>query len=273
MTGDVTGTGTGVSAEATGLTLAMPGEAGPLAAFLERLLRFDRAAVVRLRTAPAPAPVPLPSPTTSAAAAPAASTTPAALALFARLPLGDPAPLVMRTLLLAPDPATGPTALDLTVSAGQLLDALAPLTSAQAVRLPLPPAVTGPAWAGLLPPRSGWQRLDALPAAPLAAAVRAAVTEFRRAAEQAVPAQADGVSVLTKEDAAEGIWSRRVHPSGVTVRMLHAAQLSGLLHPSGSVTVHRHPSWLRLSTPHGAVIARQAPAPGTGLGLTLTPTR
>ena len=224
----------------TALQLAEAGETADLGAFLARLLRYDKAAAVRLRTANG------------------------ALAVFARLPLGESGPLVIRTAALAP---TGPAAvdlavpalitpdLDLTVSAGQLLDGI---DEADATALPLPAPITGPAWAGLLPPRTAWEHVADLPTAPLAAAVAAAVTEFRQGG-----ADPDGV--------AEAIWSRQVHPSGLTLRALHAAHLVGLLQQSETVALHRHPAWLRLTAPRGSVIIRRAPAIGAGLGL--TPTR
>jgi hypothetical protein len=209
------------------LRLAEPQEAGPLADFLERLLRYDRAAAVRLQTA---------------------GTT---LAVFARLPLGQTGPLVIRTARLAQ-----PLPLDVTVSAGQWLEEL--VRDADGADVALPPAITGPSWAGLLPPRSGWEHVEDLATAPLGAAVAAAIGEFRKAAEAA-----EGGDAL-----AEAIWSRRVHPSGVTLRALHAAHLTGLLRQSPHLALHRHPSWLRLTAPRGSVaIRRNTP----GLGLSLTP--
>ncbi|RAG86582.1 hypothetical protein DN069_05870, partial [Streptacidiphilus pinicola] len=207
------------------LRLAEPQEAGPLADFLERLLRYDRAAAVRLQTA---------------------GTT---LAVFARLPLGQSGPLVVRTARLAQ-----PLPLDVTVSAGQWLDALSRDDGADGGAptgdVALPPAITGPSWAGLLPPRSGWEHVEDLATAPLAAAVAAAIGEFRKAAEAA-----QGGDAL-----AEAIWSRRVHPSGLTLRALHAAHLTGLLRQSPQLALHRHPSWLRPTAPRRPVaIPRTTP--------------
>ncbi|QMU75468.1 hypothetical protein GXW83_06625 [Streptacidiphilus sp. PB12-B1b] len=229
----------------TALQLADVREAADLGAFLSRLIRFDKAAAVRLQTAGL------------------------GLAVFARLPLGETGPLAVRTARLSEEAPA-----DLTVSAGQLLDAVdalagtasatppeavpAPRTSGAPTALDLPSPITGPAWAGLLPPRRGWEHLGDLPSEPLRAAVRAAITEFRR--ESADP-----------DALAESIWSRQLHPSGLTLRAVHAAYLVGLLHQAESVALHRHPAWLRLSGPRGYVITRRAPAPGTGLGL--TPTR
>ncbi|WP_037605252.1 hypothetical protein [Streptacidiphilus rugosus] len=214
------------------LLLAEPREIPLLADFLGRLLRYDRAAAVRLQTAGE------------------------TLAVFARIPLGQSGPLVIRTALL-----DGAQPLDVTVSAGQWLEELGRAQDAGHDGLVLPPAITGPAWAGLLPPRVGWERVEDLDTAPLAAAVAAAVTEFRKAAT--APSGGDAL--------AEAIWSRQVHPAGLTLRALHAAHLTGLLQQTPRVTLHRHSAWLRLTAPRGSVVMRRASAPGAGLGL--TPTR
>jgi hypothetical protein len=219
----------------TALHLADAREATDLGTFLDRLIRFDKAAAVRLQTAGH------------------------GLAVFARLPLGEGGPLAVRTARLADDPgqvddpgqaAGSPQApVDVTLSAGELLDALD-----GSALLTLPPAITGPAWTGLLPPRHGWEHLRDLPTAPLRAAVAAAVTEFRRESAD-------------QDALAESIWSRQVDPSGLTLRAVHAAHLVGLLQQAESVALYRHPAWLRLAAPRGYVIIRRAPAPGTGLGL------
>ncbi|MFC1399902.1 MULTISPECIES: hypothetical protein [Streptacidiphilus] len=228
----------------TAIRFADPREAPALGAFLSRLLRYDKAAVVRLQTANG------------------------ALAVFGRLPLGENGPLVVRTAPLATQsqlqtqsqPQPQPQSLDATVSAGQLLDGIAEHAEGgeNAADLVLPPPVTGPSWAGLLPPRTSWEHVADLDTALLDAAVQAAITEFRQ--EGADP-----------DALAESIWSRQVHPSGLTMRAVHAAHLVGLLRQSRTVALHRHPAWLRITAPRGAVIIRRAPAPGAGLGL--SPTR
>lgn len=216
----------------TAIRFADPREAPALGAFLTRLLRYDKAAAVRLQTANG------------------------ALAVFGRLPLGESGPLVVRTVPLETQ-AEAQSALDTTVSAGQLLDGIGDDTG-DAADLVLPPSVTGPSWAGLLPPRTSWEHVADLDAALLDAAVQAAITEFRQ--EGADP-----------DALAESIWSRQVHPSGLTMRAVHAAHLVGLLRQSRTVALHRHPAWLRITAPRGAVIVRRAPALGAGLGL--SPTR
>ncbi|MFB7476574.1 hypothetical protein [Kitasatospora sp. NPDC056184] len=220
------------------LPLADTGEAADLAAFLVRLLRFDKAAAVRLQGVPRP-------------------DGGGVLAVFGRLPLGGSGALAVRTARLAR--LAGP--LDLTASAGQLLDGVD--TEADTVALPAP--VTGPAWAGLLPPRTGWRPVGTPPAAQVRLEVAAAVREFRERSE-AVPAHHRTRAVL--DALADEIWSRPVAVlPEMPLRAAHAAQVIGFLAPQAPLTVHRAGGWLRLSAPAGSVAVRTAAAPGAGLGL------
>ncbi len=142
----------------TVLHLADEGEAADLAAFLSRLLHYDRGAAVRLQ---------------------AAGT---ALAVFGRPPSFDV--LAIRAARLAKPYENGlDVTLDVTVSAGELLESVDE-TGATAL---VPGAVTGPPWAGVLPPRGGWRPVPGLPAPDaLRAMVGAGVAEFRaRTAELA----------------------------------------------------------------------------------------
>ncbi|MFJ6215275.1 hypothetical protein ACIQGZ_18370 [Streptomyces sp. NPDC092296] len=252
----------------TTLQLADQGEAADLAAFLARLLRYDRAAAVRLQAAPAPgAPAAAAEPAAaesmaaeSTAAEPVGSAEPAAgvLAVFGRLPLGSAGAVVVRTARLA---GLGER-LDATVSAGQLLEAL----DEPAAALRVPPTVTGPAWAGLLPPRTGWRRLASPAAAPVAAAVAQAVAEFRARSE----ALKSGSRTRAALDAlADEIWSRPLEAApAVPLRAAHAAQVLGFIRPGTGLAVFAAGGWLRLSAPHGSVALRSSAAPGSGLGLT-----
>lgn len=219
------------------LALADTGGADDLAAFLVRLLRYDRAAAVRLQAHPA--------------------GDDGVLAVFGRLPLGGSGVLAIRTARL-----TGALApVDSTVSAGQLLDGVD--TGANTVLLPAP--VTGPAWAGLLPPRAGWQPLAEPSAEAVHAEVAVAVREFRERSG-AVPDHHRSRRVL--DDLADEIWSRPLTAvPQLPLRAAHAAQVIGFLKPGAPLTVHRAGGWLRLSAPAGSIVVRTAAAPGAGLGL------
>ncbi|MEV4742051.1 hypothetical protein [Streptomyces sp. NPDC049555] len=241
------------------LRFADAGEVADLAAFLARLIHFDRAAAVRLQAGGG------------------------VLAAFGRPPSFEV--LAVRTARLA-DPAE----LDVTVSAGQLLDALdepregEPARHDAAVGIVVPPPVTGPPWAGVLPPRGGWQRVEGLPGEQaVRAAVAAAVAEFR-ARDEALPEQHR--TRAERDRIGREIWSRTLGETGLPLRAVHAAQALGFLRPArvqapagarnGAATalapeplaLFAARGWLRLRTPHGSV----AVSTGGGLrDLSVTP--
>jgi hypothetical protein len=235
----------------TALQLAEVREAEAFAAFLTRLLRWDKAAVVRLQAAGG------------------------VLAVFGQPPFGGV--LAIRTAELA-----APADLDATVSAGQLLDGIDEPSGIVGV----PASVTGPAWAGLLPPRTGWRRVEGLPPVDdVRAAAAAGVAEFRSRTERL--AQQD--RTRTALDAiADDIWSRQLGATGLPLRAVHAAHALGFLRPARLPVPTPVPSsrgaapddafalltagpWLRLRTPFGSVAVRRATSGTSGLGLTVSP--
>lgn len=273
----------------TALHLADAGEAADLAAFLARLIHYDKAAAVRLQAGGG------------------------VLAVFGRPPSFEV--LAIRTARLAgngtadagngtPDAGDSAadagngttdaahTAVDATVSAGELLDGIE--ESAGVVTVPA--AVTGPPWTGLLPPRGGWQRVPGLPAPEaLLRAVAGAVAEFR-ARDEALPPQHRTRS--ERDRIGREIWSRTLGDTHLPLRAAHAAQSLGFLRPvragalvgggtsSGAADPGPGPvpqpqplsllsagGWLRLSTPYGSIAVRTGGPEGlTGLsGLTVTP--
>ncbi|MBM4791274.1 hypothetical protein HXP44_04135 [Streptomyces sioyaensis] len=244
----------------TVLHLADAGEAADLAAFLARLIHYDKAAAVRLQAGGG------------------------VLAVFGRPPSFEV--LAIRTARLA-----GDTALDSTVSAGELLEGIQESSDAVTV----PAAVTGPPWTGVLPPRGGWQRVPGLPAPEaLVRAVAAAVAEFRSRDEALEPQHR---TRAVRDRIGREIWSRTLGDTHLPLRAAHAAQSLGFLRParagapagggsssggtsSGAADSGPQPlsllsagSWLRLSTPYGSIAVRTGGSAGAaGLsGLTVTP--
>lgn len=204
-------------------------EAEDLAAFLARLIHYDRAAAVRLQAGGG------------------------ALAVFGRPPSFEV--LAIRTARLG-DPAE----LDVTVSAGELLEALGE------AEFTVPAAVTGPPWAGVLPPRGGWRELAGLPeVTAMRGAVAAAVAEFRIRDEQ-LPA--DRRTRAERDRIGRDIWSRTVGGTPLPLRAVHAAQSLGFLRPGVPVALLSAGSWLRLRTPFGSIAVRTN---GLG-GLSVLPT-
>lgn len=222
----------------TVLHLADDGEAADLAAFLSRLLHYDRGAAVRLQ---------------------AAGT---ALAVFGRPPSFEV--LAVRAVRLAKPYEDGlDVTLDVTVSAGEFLESVDERAATAAV----PAAVTGPPWAGVLPPRGGWRAETGLPLPEaLRAMVAAAVAEFRTRTQELVPEQRTRAAL---DRIGRDIWSRTVGQTPLPVRAVHAAQSLGFLRPGAPGQDGREPAatspvllssgaWLRLRTPYGSIAVRRA---------------
>ncbi|MFF4804000.1 hypothetical protein ACFY1U_37430 [Streptomyces sp. NPDC001351] len=214
----------------TVLHLADEGEAADLAAFLSRLLHYDRGAAVRLQ---------------------AAGT---ALAVFGRPPSFEV--LAIRAVRLAKPYEKGlDVTLDVTVSAGELLETV----DEPAATAGVPAAVTGPPWAGVLPPRGGWRPEPGLPAPDaLRDMVGAAVAEFRSRTGELAPEERTRAEL---DRIGREIWSRTVGDTRLPVRAAHAAQSLGFLRSpqgAGDLALVSSGAWLRLRTPYGSIAVRRA---------------
>lgn len=220
----------------TVLHLADEGEAADLAAFLGRLIHYDRAAVVRLQ---------------------AAGTK---LAVFGRPPSFEV--LAVRAARLAKPYEHGLDAtLDVTVSAGELLESV----DESAATAVVPAAVTGPPWAGVLPPRGGWRPEPGLPEPDaVRSMVAAVVAEFRSRTGQLTPERRTRAEL---DRIGREIWSRTIGATGLPVRAAHAAQALGFLRPrrtgtagsgEGELRLFSSGAWLRLRTPYGSIAVRRA---------------
>lgn len=220
----------------TVLHLADEGEAADCAAFLARLLHYDRGAAVRLQ---------------------AAGT---ALAVFGRPPSFEV--LAIRAVRLAKPYENGlDVTLDMTVSAGELLESI----DESAATAVVPAAVTGPPWVGVLPPRGGWRQETGLPAPDeVRATVAEAVAEFRSRTRELAPERRTRAEL---DRIGREIWSRTIGDTALPVRAAHAAQSLGFLRASGGGRVEGElglfssGAWLRLRTAYGSIAVRRA---GTG---------
>ena len=232
----------------TVLHLADDGEAADLAAFLARLIHYDRGAAVRLQA------------------------TGTALAVFGRPPSFEV--LAIRAVRLAKPYEDGlDLRLDVTVSAGELLESV----DESAATATVPAAVTGPPWAGVLGKGGGGGAGEGLPAPDaLRATVAAAVAEFRSRTEELPPERRTRGEL---DRIGREIWSRPVGGTGLPVRALHAAQSLGFLRPgrreSGEdgkvgeepVALLSSGAWLRLRTPYGSIAVRRAGAGVLGVSV------
>ncbi|MFF5366315.1 hypothetical protein [Streptomyces sp. NPDC013187] len=211
----------------TVLHLADEGEAADLAAFLSRLLHYDRGAAVRLQ---------------------AAGT---ALAVFGRPPSFEV--LAVRAVRLAKPYEKGlEVTLDVTVSAGEFLETV----DEKAGTAVVPGAVTGPPWAGVLPPRGDWRAEPGLPTPEaLRDLVAAVIAEFRSRTQELPP---EGRTRAELDRIGRDVWSRTVGDTRLPVRAVHAAQSLGFLRPGVPLGLFSSGAWLRLRTPYGSVAVRRA---------------
>ncbi len=195
------------------MRLATPETADDLTAYVGQLSRLDPRAVLRL-TARA-----------------------SALGIFARPPF--------EVLVFRAFPLAGPTELDVTVPcAGFAVDADV---------VSLPPPVSTPPWAGVLPPRGGWTELARASTEDVVEQVRAGTDEFKAGAE-ALGAAERTPAVLDR--VAAEVWAREAL-GPVTLRSAHAAVRLGFLIPGDEVVVRATGPWLRLEGRHGLVFSRR----------------
>ncbi|MBO8195559.1 hypothetical protein ITI46_28495 [Streptomyces oryzae] len=216
------------------LVFADPGEAAGLAAFLERLVRWEKNAAVRIQAGGGVA------------------------AVFAK-------PARFEVLAVRTGRLLEPVEMDVTVAAGELLE----LVEEEREAVGVPKAVTGPSWAGVLPPRGGWREFARVPVDAVGSVAAAAVGEFRQRAEKLPPEQRGR---QTLDALAEEIWSRPLGRTQLPLRAAHAAHALGFLRGKDPAALLESGGWLRLRTAYGSVVVRRRESPGAaGGGLSVTP--
>lgn len=198
-------------------------EAAVLTSYLDRVLRWDRAAAVRL------------------------VTRPSALGCYAAPPMGVLAFLAVPTAAPIDD-------LDLTCSAVSLRAALDREPAADGSRaLRLPPAIVGTAALADLPPADGWHLPIPGVSGDLVPLVDQAVAQYRSGVA-ADPSRAESLADETWE---QPLWA------GLPMRVLHCARLLGFLPADGSrVAAATAGQWKRLTTGRGQVFVRSGAAVG-----------
>jgi hypothetical protein len=160
--------------------------------------------------------------------------------------LGEATPTILglRTM-----PLGRPAAAEMTVSLASMADRLARMAQNDVV-LPLPPMQVKESWTGVLPPRSGWDPVEQVPAADLRAAAEAGIREVAAA----VPAQPGQLMV---NNARSAVWGRSLPSVGVDLPAgaAFAALTLGFLDDQ-QAALFRNGRWLRLSTARGHVLVR-----------------
>lgn len=155
--------------------------------------------------------------------------------------------LALRTMALA-----GPHDLDVTVPLGGLTDRFArrAATGDASTALAVPPTQVSPQWAGVTPPRGGWEPVGQVGSDVLLAAAEAGIAEVALGAPEGAGASA--VALLRAR-----VWAREIE-GGATAGAGLAARALGFARPGdGQVaTVHRSGPWTRVSLPAGHVLSR-----------------
>lgn len=163
--------------------------------------------------------------------------------------LGEAVPTVLglRTMALEAD-----ADVDATVSLGSVLDRLARMGSTD-VEFPVPAATVAENWAGILPPRTGWEFAGTVPSDVLDQAAKDGIAEVARS----LPDRAGAPLVSSARTA---VWGRplAVLPGAVPAGAAFGAFSLGFLEPAADATIHTSGRWSRVSTRRGHVLVRAA---------------
>lgn len=155
-----------------------------------------------------------------------------------------PVVLVMRAFTLAAEPA-GPV--DATVAGRALSDRIARMGSI-GLELDVPDVSAMAAWAGVLPPVSGWRTEGAIDSASLG---RVAADGIARVAES-LPENPGEAVVHTVRSS---VWGSEIAP-GLPAAAAFAAESMGFLTGEERALVSRSLTWTRLTTSRGYVMVR-----------------
>lgn len=163
--------------------------------------------------------------------------------------LGEAMPTVLglRTM-----PLREPAQLDTTVALASLSDRLARMGENDVV-LPVPPTTVTEIWAGVLPPRAGWESKGSVPTDRLLSTASVGIREVA----ESVP-QSPGAIVVNN---ARGIiWGRPIEgaPADLPSGAAFGAFALGFLVPGEQAGVFINGRWTRLSTGSGHILVRQA---------------
>ena len=160
-----------------------------------------------------------------------------------------PVVLVARAFALADAPSAP---VDATVSGRALLDRIARM-GIVGLDLDVPDVTFSAAWAGVLPPTSGWAAAGALDAASLATVAAQGVERVAAA----LPEQ-PGEAVVQKVRAQ--VWGAPI-ADGIPAAAAFAADALGFLRDEQVLRISRSRGWIRLSGSRGDVLVRGGLSP------------
>jgi hypothetical protein len=180
----------------------------------------------------------------------------AALAAYVSPVHGSGGPTVLGLRVL---PLGQPADVDTTVALSAVADRLARLEATGSgggpVRLAIPPVqVKDASWAGVSPPRAGWQQQGALERSVLDAVAREGVAEISAGAPEGSGASAVGrLRGL--------VWGREVPGAwGLAAGAAFVADALGFLAAADEepIVLYAHGAWRRLTTSRGHVLCRRS---------------
>jgi hypothetical protein len=155
---------------------------------------------------------------------------------------GAPTVLGLRTLRLA-----APSDLDVTVALGAMGDRLA--GEPPGLDLPVPPAEVGASWAGVSPPRRGWEAVGGIGAGTLREVARAGITEIASGAGEG----SGGHAVARLRGL---VWSRTFSEFSLPAGAAFAVEALAFAVEGETVAVFASGPWTRLTTGRGHVLSR-----------------
>lgn len=158
--------------------------------------------------------------------------------------MGEGAVLGMRVV-----PVAAGAPLDATVSFAAVADRLARADSATTV-FSLPPTTVQAAWAGLTPPRDGWEPVGSLDGLDVERIAAQGISDVAHG----TPEGAGSHAVETLRRRVWGAMSDTVPP--VRAGLAFGAHVLGFTRPGEVATVSTHGRWTRMTTSRGHVLAR-----------------
>ncbi len=161
-----------------------------------------------------------------------------------------PAVLVLRSFALASGLVSELDGTDITVMGRGLLDRIARMGVLGLV-LELPDAHVAAAWAGVLPPRGGWEASGVIDGGSLATVAREGIDRVAAALPDS-----PGDAIVRK--VRESVWGAEIAP-GLPAAAAFAAEAMGFLADETRVPLARSRTWTRLDTSRGQVLVRSVP--------------
>jgi len=116
--------------------------------------------------------------------------------------------------------------------------------------LSVPPTTVSPPWAGLTPPREGWERVGALDAADVSSAAERGIAEVA----EGTPVGAGGAAVTALRRRVWGAMTQTVPP--IAAGLAFGAHVLGFLPEGERTAVATCGRWTRISMSRGHVLVR-----------------